>query len=85
MLSQIPSTNPVCGRCGGFMTSEWVNGVHGDPESRRCVICGERVAPVILANRQGFQSLFHDRHLRVPRDARWLHQRLVSDRSGRKG
>lgn len=88
MASQQPevsSSHPVCGRCGGFMASEWVNGRHGAMECRRCVICGDRVDPVILANRQDFLSTSHDRCISAPRDVRWLRQRRVIIRSGRTG
>ncbi len=39
-----------CHRCGGLMVPERVVEMHSD--DWRCVSCGERVDPVILAHRQ---------------------------------
>ena len=41
-----------CGRCGGLMVSENDDDFHG----WRCILCGERVDPVILAQRQKSES-----------------------------
>ncbi len=40
----------VCDRCGGLMVLETVYELNG--KCWRCVICGERIDPVIWANRQ---------------------------------
>lgn len=40
-----------CDRCGGLMISEWIDDWDVGGECRRCVICGERLDPVILAHR----------------------------------
>ena len=42
-----------CHRCGGLMVPEYDSAI-GIAE-RRCVSCGDRVDPVILAHRQGKQ------------------------------
>lgn len=39
-----------CGRCGGIMVPEHLEGLNG--EARRCVACGELVDPLILAHRR---------------------------------
>lgn len=37
-----------CGRCGGLMVAE----TYEDFRGRRCVLCGDRIDPVILARRR---------------------------------
>lgn len=37
-----------CGRCGGLMVAE----TYEDFRGRRCMLCGERIDPVILAQRR---------------------------------
>jgi hypothetical protein len=39
-----------CGRCGGLMVREYVAELNG--ECWKCVVCGERVDPLILAHRE---------------------------------
>jgi hypothetical protein len=42
----------LCGRCGGLMVTE----AYEDFFGRRCILCGERIDPVILAQRQKSES-----------------------------
>lgn len=42
----------ACHRCGGLMVPEWT----GSDAGWRCVSCGERVDPVILAHRRLYKS-----------------------------
>ena len=37
-----------CGRCSGLMVAE----TYEDFRGRRCILCGERIDPVILAQRR---------------------------------
>lgn len=39
-----------CGRCGGLMVREYIAELTG--ECWKCVVCGERVDPLILAHRE---------------------------------
>jgi hypothetical protein len=41
-----------CDRCGGLMILEWIGDLGMEGECWRCVICGERLDPVILAHRR---------------------------------
>lgn len=50
-----------CHRCGGRMVAEFVQET-GDM-GWRCVICGERVAPVILAHRRRAAARAEAEHL----------------------
>lgn len=43
-----PQQDARCNRCGGLMVSEGYDGFNGC----RCVLCGERIDPVILAQRR---------------------------------
>lgn len=55
MIAQEKKTDrDSCHRCGGLMVPEET----GDPltTGRRCISCGERVDPVILAHRQERRS-----------------------------
>lgn len=47
---QIPPDR--CDRCGGLMVSEWVGDLGVECENWRCVICGERIDPVVIAHRR---------------------------------
>mgnify|MGYP001579545235 CR=1 FL=1 len=46
-LERQPQDAP-CGRCSGLMVSE----THEEFRGRRCILCGERIDPVILARRR---------------------------------
>ncbi len=48
--AEITGTNR-CHRCGGLMMPEYDSAI--GINERRCVSCGDRVDPVILAHRQG--------------------------------
>jgi hypothetical protein len=39
-----------CGRCGGLMVPEYIAELN--EECWKCVVCGERVDPLILAHRE---------------------------------
>lgn len=43
-----PRQDAHCERCGGLMVSEEFDDFNG----RRCILCGERIDPVILAQRR---------------------------------
>lgn len=52
MVTRQKKTNSLdyCHRCGGLMITETM--ADSEMLGSRCVICGERVDPVILAHRQ---------------------------------
>ena len=56
---QIPPDR--CDRCGGLMVSEWIGDLGVECESRRCVICGERIDPVVIAHRREMAATEHVR------------------------
>jgi hypothetical protein len=60
-LERLPQ-DAQCARCGGLMVSEEYDDFNG----WRCILCGERVDPVILAQRQKSESA----HLRTAYAAR---------------
>lgn len=41
-----------CDRCGGLLVLEWIGDFDVGGECWRCVICGERIDPVIVAHRR---------------------------------
>ncbi|MCC6967847.1 MAG: hypothetical protein IT391_16360 [Nitrospira sp.] len=43
-----------CERCGGLMVAE----IYEDFSGRRCILCGERIDPVILAQRRKSESAY---------------------------
>ncbi|MEW6542568.1 MAG: hypothetical protein AB1411_03045 [Nitrospirota bacterium] len=43
---------PRCDRCGGLLVFEWIGELNGDDGTWRCVICGERIDPVVVAHRR---------------------------------
>ncbi len=42
-----------CNRCGGFVVPDWFEEGTGVIDGWRCVICGERLDPIILENKRG--------------------------------